>query len=177
MRKSLLLAILFTTMVQSQVLNDARVLLAGKMDIGLSAVRINNSNGQSARIGIGLIRGADAEIVGTFEQDRYTIGVNTEIALGYRPDISLTIGGHYQQTVKGLDATITISFPVNRFFSMYTGIDGDMILGSGSSQTPVWYFAGINSFLYRGFELFLEVDPGVAGPAASLFAAGLRLYF
>jgi len=177
MRKSLLLAVVFTTMVHSQVLNDARVLLAGKMEFGLSAVHVNGNDVQSARIGIGVVRGADAECTVSMDRDKIIVGLNTEIALRYRPDISITLGGQYQKSQQGANAALTVSFPLNRFFSLYTGFTGNVILSSGSTQTPVWYFSGINSFLSRGVELFIEADPAIASTANTMFAGGLRAYF
>ena len=177
MRTIVLLAVFFSTMLQSQVMNDAQVLRPKKAGAHISAVQSNGVISPVAGFGIGIFRGADIEVAGKKSPGLLYISINTEIILRYQPCISLSLGGHYETIASGADMTVNVSFPINRFSTLYTGVDADANYVNGNIKTPFWYFAGINTFFSRGFEGFLEIDPAIFSPTSIVLIGGVRCYF
>jgi hypothetical protein len=177
MRTIVLLAAVFTTVLQSQVMNDAQILMTGKTGVHLSAIQSNGTVYPAFGLSVGLVRGVGLEVAAGRSPQSTFFNVNTEFALMYKPNISLSLGGHSATNSYGADATFNISFPVARLFSFYTGVNGKMNVQNGSTTVPVWYFAGINAFLTRGLEVFIESDLAVSSVAQNIVIGGVRIYF
>jgi hypothetical protein len=177
MKFFVLLAAICSSLLHSQVMNDAQILLGGKTGINLSAVRSNGKNYPAVGIGVGFIRGLDLEIGAQVTPTSTFVVVNTEFALKYKPNLSFSFGGHFDAKTSGADITLNSSFPVSRFFTLYTGVDADVNISGGQTTVPVWYFVGLTTFLNKYLEVFVEADPAVSSDAITLFAGGLRVYF
>jgi hypothetical protein len=177
MKTFVFLAIILISTAQSQVMNDAQVLLGGRTGVHISAIRSQGVEDPAVGLSVGIIRGLDLELAAGRSSRSTFVSINAEFALRYKPNISLSIGGHTASNSSGVDATLNISFPVAKLFSIYTGVDGEMNSVNGSSVVPVWYFAGLNAFVTRGLEIFIESDLAVSSVSSNIFSGGMRVYF
>lgn len=179
MKNKLSISLLFCLFSHSfsQVLNDAQTLREGVVSFYAAGERINGSEHFIGGLDFGISRRADVETRFRVGPNIMRITINTEFAISYKPNISLTLGGHYQKNSSGADGTLNISFPISRFFVVYTGLDGDVNFSNGTTTTPAWGFVGINTFFYKGLEFFIEFNPPITTSATSLLGSGLRVYF
>ena len=161
----------------SQVLNDAQTLRDGITSIYAAGERINSSEHFVGGIDFGISRRADIETRFRVGPNIMRISINAEYALAHKPNISVSLGGHYQKKSSGADATLNISFPISRFFNVYTGVDTDINFSGGTTSTPAWGFVGLNTFFFRSLEFYLEYNPPITSSASLLLGSGLRIYF
>jgi hypothetical protein len=177
MKLLIVLAAAVTTIMQSQVMNDAQVLLTGNTGIHISAVRSNGIQYPTAGLSVGIFRRLDLKITaGSSSRSNY-LSVHTEFAIQNKPNISVSVGGHTEKNSSGADGTLNISFPVNRFLTIYNGVDGKINRTQGTSSNPVWYFLGVSGFFNRHLEAFLESELAVSSASSNIFSGGLRVYF
>ena len=177
LRHLLLLVVFFASIVSAQVMNDAKILSQGKVNLGIAPVSTNGEFGLYTDLGYGITRGIDLDIILGFLQGSTYVGANLEFPLSYSPNISFAAGGHSVGGTAGIDGTLNISFPVSGNVGMYLGADADLNFHSGTTTLPVWAFVAMNVKIRGNIELFLEVDPAISNDAANIFGGGLKIYF
>ena len=160
----------------SQVMNDARILPPGRLNIGIAATNTGGSFGLYTDLGFGVARGMDLDVIVGFPQGGTYVGANLEFPLSYQPSISLAAGGHSSGGTTGIDGTFNLSFPVGGAAGIYLGVDADLNFHNGSSTLPVWGFIALNVKIRSTIELFLEVDPAISNDASDIFGGGLKIY-
>jgi hypothetical protein len=169
--------VLFASIASAQVMNDAKILSQGNVNIGIAPVSVNSSFGLYTDLGYGITRGMDLDVIVGFLQGGTYVGANLEFPLGYNPNMSVAIGGHTLGGTAGIDGTFNISFPITGNVGMYLGADADLDFNSGNTFLPVWAFAAVNVRIRSNVELFIEVDPAISNDASNIFAGGLKIYF
>lgn len=164
------------TFAQSQVMNDAKVLSQGRVNIGVAPVSTGGSFALYTDLGIGIARGMDLDVVIGFLQGGTYVGANLEFPLSYQPNISLAVGGHSVGGTAGIDGTINLSFPVSGNVGLYFGVDADMNFTNGTTSLPVWGVIAMNAKIRNNIELFIEVNPPLSEDASNIFGGGLKVY-
>ena len=171
------LIILFTSIASSQVMNDAKILSKGDVNIGITPTITNSSFGLYSDLGYGVARGMDLDLIAGFLNGGTYIGANLEFPLASNPNISFAVGGHTQGGTAGVDGTLNISFPLTNTVGMYLGADADLNFANGSTTLPLWAFVAVNAKIRHNIELFIEVDPAISNAAANIFSGGVKIYF
>lgn len=177
LRGTFLAIALFVSTASSQVMNDAKILSPGKINIGIAPVSANSSFGLYTDIGYGIARGMDLDVIIGFLQGGTYVGANLEFPLSINPNISVAVGGHTVGGAAGIDGTLNISFPVSGNVGIYVGADADVNFNSGTTTLPLWAFIAMNVKIRSNIELFLEVDPAISNDAATMFGGGVKIYF
>ncbi|MBI2427368.1 MAG: hypothetical protein HYV29_00955 [Ignavibacteriales bacterium] len=162
--------------VSAQVLNDAKVLSQGRLNIGIAPVSTGGNFGLYTDLGYGIARGMDLDVIIGFLQGGTYVGANLEFPLSYQPNISLAVGGHSVGGTAGIDGTFNLSFQVGNSVGIYGGIDVDVNFNNGTTTLPAWAFIAMNARIRSNIELFIEVDPALSDDASSIFGGGLKIY-
>jgi len=176
-RRILHLTLFFVSAVSAQVLNDAKILPQGSLNIGVAPLSINNSFALYTDLGYGIARGMDLDVILNFQQGGTYIGANLEFPLAYKPNISVAVGGHTVGGTAGIDGTLNISFNLSGPVGMYLGADADLNFNNGATTFPLWAFVAINARIRGNLELLIEVAPAVSNDASNIFGGGLKIYF
>ncbi len=183
-KRILFLAILLAFALNSlaQVFNTANLLKPGTFSVGINPVVTDEGIENDIRLNVygsyGLNQQVDVSIRYRIMEHKDYFGADFEFALhrGRKMDVSLVTGAHVRYDI-GLDGTVCVSFPLNYYFTLFTGLDVDLELGNEKTEHFIWIPLGAELKWTRKISAILEVDIPMSNFAWNIFGGGLVFYF
>ncbi len=166
----------------TQVFNTGSLLKPGTFSLGLNPVVTDEKLENDIRFNIygsyGLSQRVDVSVRYQLMEHKDYFGADFEFALhkGRKVDVSLVAGAHVRYDI-GLDGTVCVSFPLNYFLTLFTGLDADLELGDDETEHFIWIPLGAEVKWTRKISAILEVDIPMSNFAWNIFGGGLVFYF
>jgi len=168
------MTLLIPIFLSAQVFNTGQTLKRGKMTLGLFPTIYSSDFYIFMDGGYGLSKGADVNFkIGAGPISYF--GADYEMTLrSVSPYISLSGGMHYFGESLGLDGTLNFTYPADKAWNIYSGLDMDINI-NGNPNIPIWLFAGAEFGYRQNITLLFEVDLGFNG-AGNNIGLGLGIY-
>ncbi|RMH87223.1 MAG: hypothetical protein D6681_15595 [Calditrichaeota bacterium] len=164
---------------QGQIFQTAEALNRGDFSVGFSPVFFSHRGAEDFSLYVHGALGVDRRLevdakLGVGDPATYfgmaLKGQLTRTA----PHVSISGGFHVFDDF-GLDGTANLTFPVNPYVDLYTGLDMDMVFAT-ETFTPFWLLIGTEIAYRRQVNLLLEVELGLNDEAANIITVGAKFY-
>ena len=159
-----------------QVFNTASTLKPGSFSLGFDPAYYNDDLAFFFHGGMGILPGVDFALkYGIVEGDDYFGGDLEWKLTPAKPAVSLVTGGHVE-THFGLDAGLSLSFPVKKGIDVFTGGDSDINFND-DIDLLLWIPIGVEIKLRKRMALIFEGEIPLTEPANPILDGGITLYF
>ncbi|MFW5820481.1 MAG: hypothetical protein ACOCWA_04275 [Bacteroidota bacterium] len=171
----------FSFFSYSQVFNTGRLLKPGIFSLGVNPVVVDEGLENDIRVniygGYGLSQYVDVSFRYQLMENKDYFGADFEFAVykTKKVDVSLIAGGHARYDI-GLDGTVCVSFPLNYYLTVFTGLDADLELDEDQAQPYVWLPLGAEIKWTRKISALIEVDFPMSNFAWNILSVGLEFY-
>ena len=171
----------FTVFSYSQVFNTGTLLKPGTFSIGVNPIVVDENLDNEIRVnlygGYGLSQYVDVSFRYQLMENKDYFGADFEFAVhkSKKLNVSVIAGGHVRYDT-GLDGTVCVSYPLNYFLTVFTGLDADLVFDEDETQPYVWLPLGTEIKWTRKISAIIEVDLPMSNFAWNILGIGLKFY-